>query len=154
MPVLDNALCIANGVTLTNTTETLLTYSVDQQTVKRHMENGEEVGFGVFVTSVTNTSSETYNFIVKNGDTAALTSNTSNVAQTGAMTQSTDARINPTLAGFQNGFFLTIPPNSLIYEYVGMSMIGTGTTNMTVSVYLMNESEFSALQVQPANYTP
>ncbi len=131
-----------------------MTYSIDQQAVKRHMENGEEVGIGVFVTAVTNTSSETYNFIVKNGDTAALTSNTVNVAQTGPMAQSTDARINPSLAGFQNGFFLSISPNSLIYEYVGLSMIGTGTTNMTITAYLLNKSEWSAYQAQPANYTP
>ena len=152
-PVLDFLLQVWNATNLTNTTVAYSTNSIDQQVVTRHMENGEEIGFGVFVTALTVTSSETYNFEVINDSTAALTSAPIVVSSTGPMT-ATDARINATTAGFQNGFFLPIPPGSLFKEWVGLGMVGTGTTNITVTAYLMNRGEWSQITIQPANYTP
>jgi len=154
MPVLDNSLLVWNNAELTNTTETGATYAIDQQVVTRHMENGEEVGFGVFVTALAS-SGATYNFKVKNVASATdVITSAIDVAQTGAMTDTTDPRINASVAGFQNGFFLSIPPNSLKFRYVSLSMTGTGSPDITVTAYLMNESEWSAYSTQPANYTP
>lgn len=153
-PTLDYLLSVWVAANLTNTASTVSTNSIDQQTATRQFANGDEIGFGVFVTGLTVTSTETYNFEVINDSNANLTTAPVIVAQTGAMTASTDNRINATVAGFQNGFFLPIPPGSLNKEWVGLAMVGTGTTNITVSAYLMNAAQWSQVTIQPANYTP
>jgi len=154
MPVLDVLLQLDSAHNYTNTTVVYSQKSFDQQVATRQIANGEEIGIGVFVTGLTTSSTDTYNFQVINDSTAALTSAPIVVAQTGAMTGATDNRINAALAGFQNGFFLPIPPNSLKFEFIGLGMVGTNTTNITVDAYLMNAAQWSQYSTQPANYTP
>ena len=150
-PVLDVLLQVWNAANLTATA--VSTNSIDQQVVSRHMENGETIGFGIFVTALTAGSTDTYEFQVINDSAASLISAPIVVADTGTMTN-TDYRIVSSNANFQNGLFLDIPPGTLTKEWVGLKFIGANTPNITVSAYLMNRDQWSQITIQPANYTP
>lgn len=149
MAVLDYLLQVWGGVNLLATATS--TNSIDQQVVTRHMENGEEIGFGIFVTALTPGSTDTYEFQVITDSAASLVSAPVVIADTGTMTN-TDSRI--VLSGNLNGLFLSINPNTLLKEWVGLKFIGANTPNITVSAYLMNEAQWTAYVAQPANYTP
>lgn len=150
-PVLDYLLQVWNATNLTATATS--TNSIDQQVATRHAENGEEIGFGIFVTALTKGSTDTYEFQVINDSNANLTTSPIVVADTGTM-QNNDARIDSTQAGFLNGLFLSISPALLTKEWVGLKFIGANTPNITVSAWLMNRNEWTQLTTQPANYTP
>ena len=145
----------AKATTLTAGT-TLSTYSVDQQAAKRHVELGETIGFGVFVSASAKTSAETYTFNVVDADNAALNSNLVIIGSSGAILGS-DARMDTTSADFKAGVFVPIPVGSLTKEFVGLQFVlgnGGGTASLNADVFLMNQGEWSQYNAPAANYTP
>ena len=145
----------SNATTLTAGT-TLSTYSVDQQVVKRHIELGETVGFGVFVLSSAKTSAETYTFNVIQADNAGLTVNAEVIGSSGAILGS-NALLDTTSANFKAGIFVPIPVGNLTREFVGIQHVlanGGGTASLAASEFLMNQGEWSQYNPPAANYTP
>jgi hypothetical protein len=148
----------SSSTTITGTV--LSTYSVDLAVASRHAENGTEIGFGVFPNTFSANASDTIEFQVISADNAGLTSNPTVIRTTGAMAN-TDSRLTPgveqtaTVTGVVGGgnIFLTIDPNRISQEYIGMKAIAAGNS-ITVNAYLMNDAEFNQTYTHAANYTP
>ena len=156
---LDANLNVSVAQTITGTA--LSTYSVDQQSILRHSENGVPVGIGVFPSAFTANSSDTVEFQAVSATDAALTGTLTVLATTGALAN-TDTRFNPVaveasaaVAGVAGGkgIFLTIPPGSLVQRYVGLKVIAAGNS-ITLNAFVMPLSGWSQMVLHAANYTP